>query len=175
MNPDANFGVGNPPEEDVVADEIEQGLDSDTGDTEVSLEPPIVDDEKRADVNTLRCDEDDRAGAPLEARIPNAQGEEKGEEEVNSGDESADSQTTARFARAHTAYRKAHGLRGALSAAANRAWTARQDLESDKRQADRLLGRLRSHSKTAEGSYEEDDTSDESNSDQRRHKGPLLS
>ena len=55
------------------------------------------------------CD-DERAGAPPEARIPDApgEGEEKEEEEEKiSGSESADSQTIARFARARTANRKA--------------------------------------------------------------------
>ena len=163
MNPDDNFGVGNPPEEVVIADEVEQGPGSDAGDTEVSLEPPIVDDGRRADVNTLRCDKDDRAGAPLEARIPDASGEkEEKEEEVGSGSESADSQASARFARARAANRRAHGLRA-------RATATRQSWESEKEKAKRLLGRLKVHPKITKDSDGEGDSSGGSKLGQRRY------
>lgn len=119
----------------MIADEVEHGPGSDTEDTEVSLEPPIVDDGRRANANTLRCDDDERAGTPLEARIPDVPGEEEEkkeeEEEVNSGDESADSRTTARFARSHAANREAHGRGAPVPAAAQQAWAARQAWESE--------------------------------------------
>ena len=146
----------------MIAGEIEQGPGSDTEDTEVSLEPPTVDDGRRANANTLRCDDDERAGTPLEARIPDVPGEEEekeeeeeeeGEGEVNSGGESADSRTIARFARSHAANREAHGRGAPVPAAAQQAWAARQAWESEKGQSRRLLSRLKSQSKVAEDSW----------------------
>ena len=109
MDPGDIFEVGNPRDEVEQKSDMESVHSNSSRDTDDSSEQPIVDDEARPNVNTLRCD-NERAGAPPEARIPDApgEGEEKEEEEEKiSGSESADSQTIARFARARTANRKA--------------------------------------------------------------------
>ena len=158
------FGVGNPRHEVENTPYVDSLQSTGTEGTGDSLGQPIVDDETHADVNTLRNCDDEGVGAPPEARIPDASGEEeeKEEEEVGSGSESADSQASARFARARAANRRAHGLRA-------RATATRQSWESEKEKAKRLLGRLKDHPKIAKDSDGEGDSSGGSKLGQRRY------
>ena len=163
MSSDDNFEIDNSPGDDVVADGIEQESGNDTEVTDVSLRQPVVDEETRADVNTLHCD-DERAGAPPEAQIPDAPGEEEEEKEgeVKSGNGDLDSRAPAVSAEPPASSKRAHRGPPARAGAARRL-LIRQGL-SEKRP----LGRGKNHPGVAEDSDRGYDSSDESNSGRRR-------